>query len=201
MSRNQFTFYRSFYDAIKVLPKKEQTAVVLAICAYALDNEEPRLTGTAAAIFTLVRPTLDASRKKAESGKRGGEAKHDESKPEAKPKQTAREKEGENEKEGEIEVENECYTPKSPKKRFSPPTVDEVAAYCLERNNGIDAQHFIDYYQQQKWKLSNGNPMADWKAAVRTWESRNRTRPSPKKAETQGRKSWADVAAEMEAGV
>lgn len=201
MNRAQFTFYRSFYDAIKVLPKKEQTAVVLAICAYALDNEEPKLTGTASAIFTLVRPTLDASRKKAESGKRGGEAKQTESKPEAKPKQTAREKEGENEKEGEIEKENECYTPKPPKgaKRFTPPTVDEVADYCFERRNGIDAQHFVDYYAQQKWKLSNGNPMADWKAAVRTWESRDRGRKPQK--EQQGRKSWAEIAAEMEAGV
>ena len=59
---------------------------------------------------------------------------------------------------------------KQPQKRFIPPTVDEVAAYCFERNNGIDAQHFVDYYAQQKWKLSNGNPMADWKAAVRNWE-------------------------------
>ena len=202
MNRNQFTFYRSFYDAIKVLPKKEQTAVVLAICAYALDSEEPKLTGTAAAIFTLIRPTLDASRKKAESGKRGGEAKHDESKQEANPKQTAREKEGENEKEGEIEKENECLTPKPPKaKRFVPPTVDEVAAYCRERHNGIDPVHFVDYYAQQRWKLSNGNPMADWKAAVRTWESRDRAKPNPKPTAQQGRKSWTEVAAEMEAGL
>lgn len=200
MNRAQFTFYRSYYDAIKVLPKKEQTAVVLAICAYALDNEEPKLSGTASAIFTLVRPTLDASRKKAESGRAGGKHKQSESKPEASGKQTAREKEGEKEKEGEIEKENECLTPKPPKaKRFTPPTLEEVEAYCRERHNGIDAQHFMDYYAQQKWKLSNGNPMADWKAAVRTWESRDRHRAKPQKDQT--RRSWADVAAEMEAEV
>ena len=69
MNRAQFTFYRSYYEAIKELPKKEQTAVLLAICAYALDYEEPKLTGTASAIFTLIRPTLDASRKR-EAGRR-----------------------------------------------------------------------------------------------------------------------------------
>ncbi|MFR8975581.1 MAG: DUF6291 domain-containing protein, partial [Eubacteriales bacterium] len=59
MERAQFTFYRSYYEAIRELPKKEQTAVLLAVCAYALDSEEPKLSGTANAIFTLIRPTLD----------------------------------------------------------------------------------------------------------------------------------------------
>ena len=195
MTRNQFTFYRSFYDAVKVLPKKDQTAVILAICAYALDNEEPKLTGTAAAIFTLVRPMLDSSRKKAESGKRGGEVKQTESKTEANPKQ---EKEQEQEQEKEQDKDKEqMLLGKKPQKRFIPPTVDEVAAYCMERNNGIDAQHFVDYYAQQKWKLSNGNAMADWKAAVRTWESRDKKHVP----QQQQRKSWSDIAAEMEAGV
>ena len=57
--------------------------------------------------------------------------------------------------------------------RFSPPSIQEVAEYCASRGNGIDPQRFVDYYQQQGWKLSNGNPMKDWRAAVRTWENRN----------------------------
>ena len=69
-------------------------------------------------------------------------------------------------------------------KRFDPPTVDEVAAYCRERNNGIDAQHFIDYYLTRNWVLSNGKKMSDWKAAVRTWEgnSWNKGRNESKKS-------------------
>ena len=78
-------------------------------------------------------------------------------------------------------------------KRFVPPTVDEVAAYCMERKNGIDAQHFVDYYAQQKWKLSNGNSMADWKAAVRTWESRDR-----KQSKTAGFQTSNPVAEMLE---
>ena len=69
---------------------------------------------------------------------------------------------------------------------FRPPTVDEVRAYCLERNNNIDPERFIDYYSQQKWKLANGNKMSDWKAAVRNWERRD----AKKKAEPKSRTNF-----------
>ena len=55
------------------------------------------------------------------------------------------------------------------RKRFKAPTVDEVSAYCRERGNGVDPQHFVDYYTANGWKVGK-NPMKDWKAAVRTWE-------------------------------
>lgn len=55
------------------------------------------------------------------------------------------------------------------RKRFSPPTVEEVAAYCDERGNNIDPQHFVDYYSARGWMIGK-NHMKDWKAAVRTWE-------------------------------
>ena len=58
--------------------------------------------------------------------------------------------------------------PQKPK-RFTPPSVDEVRAYCQERGNNVDAERFIDYYTSNGWKVGK-NPMKDWKAAVRTWE-------------------------------
>ena len=178
MKRLQFTFYRSYYDAIKVLPKKEQTAVMLALCAYALDKVEPNLTGTAGAIFTLIRPTLDSGWKKAIGGTRGTPQKDNEKIAERCGKDTAKEKE--KEKEGEIEIENECYTPKPPKgaKRFSPPSFDDVKSYCQERKNGVDPQAFVDWYASNGWKVGK-NPMKDWKAAVRTWEKRDSEQNKP----------------------
>ena len=50
--RKQFTFYSSFYDAIRELPKKQQGEVVMAICAYAMDGEEVELKGAAKCCFT-----------------------------------------------------------------------------------------------------------------------------------------------------
>ena len=63
---------------------------------------------------------------------------------------------------------------KGTSRKFVPPTFEEVKAYCDERNNGIDPQHFIDYYQTRGWVLSNGKKMVDFRAAIRTWEQRNK---------------------------
>ena len=54
-------------------------------------------------------------------------------------------------------------------KRFVKPTVEEVQAYCKERNNNVDAEKFISHYDSNGWKVGK-SPMKDWKSAVRTWE-------------------------------
>lgn len=64
--------------------------------------------------------------------------------------------------------------------RFIKPTVDEIAAYCSERKNNIDAQAFFDFYESKGWRVGN-QPMKDWKASVRTWE--RRSRPSKPQAD------------------
>lgn len=61
------------------------------------------------------------------------------------------------------------YPPKPKVKRFVKPTIEEIKAYCQERNNNIDAEYFYDKYEGQGWKVGK-NPMKDWKAVVRTWE-------------------------------
>lgn len=53
--------------------------------------------------------------------------------------------------------------------RFSPPTLEEVKAYCSDRGNHVDAERWFDYYTSNGWKVGK-NQMKDWKAAVRTWE-------------------------------
>lgn len=61
-----------------------------------------------------------------------------------------------------------------PRRRFEPPTVELVAAYCRERNNDVDPQKFVDFYTGKGWKIGK-NAMVDWKAAVRTWEGNGST--------------------------
>ena len=58
--------------------------------------------------------------------------------------------------------------------RFTPPTLDEIRQYCDERNNGIDPQSFKDFYEARGWCLTKGVKMKDWRAAVRTWEHRDK---------------------------
>jgi hypothetical protein len=54
-------------------------------------------------------------------------------------------------------------------KRFKTPTFEQVAEYCKERNNKVDAQRFIDFYESKGWMIGKSK-MKDWKACVRTWE-------------------------------
>ena len=65
--------------------------------------------------------------------------------------------------------------PEPKRQIFIPPTADEVQAYCEQRQNGIDAQSFVNFYSSKGWMIGK-NKMKDWKAAVRTWE---RTRKQP----------------------
>jgi hypothetical protein len=51
------------------------------------------------------------------------------------------------------------------------PSIEEIKDYCLERNNGIDAEQFFDFYESKGW-LVGKNKMKNWQAAVRTWEKR-----------------------------
>ena len=56
---------------------------------------------------------------------------------------------------------------------FKKPTIEEIKEYCKERNNGIDAEAFYDFYESKDWYVGK-NKMKDWKACVRTWEKRNK---------------------------
>lgn len=59
------------------------------------------------------------------------------------------------------------------KRQFVPPSIQEVREYCIGRGKGIDAEQFVDFYASKGWKVGN-SPMKDWKAAVRTWERREK---------------------------
>ena len=56
--------------------------------------------------------------------------------------------------------------------RFTPPSVEDVRTYCIERGNNIDPDKFVDYYTGNGWMVGR-NKMKDWKATVRSWERNN----------------------------
>lgn len=72
MARDSFIFYRSFYEAIDEIPEQNQAEVYRAIMRYALNQEEYELEGISKAIFSLVKPQLDANYRKYENGKQKG---------------------------------------------------------------------------------------------------------------------------------
>ena len=70
------------------------------------------------------------------------------------------------------------------KKKFSKPSLEELQSYISEKHLNVDAQHFIDYYESNGWKVGR-NPMKDWKATCRRWSSTNTTR-------VDSRPNWLD---------
>ncbi len=65
------------------------------------------------------------------------------------------------------------------KGHFKKPTLDEIDLYCSNRKNNIDHIAFYDFYESKNWYIGK-NKMRDWKAAVRTWERRDKKNPTSK---------------------
>lgn len=95
-----------------------------------------------------------------------------------------------NKKDKNIEIPSKEGTKKNAL-RFTPPTVEEVSAYCLERKNAVDPDSFVSFYESKGWMIGK-NKMKDWKAAVRTWE-RKENKTQPKKKDIFSEDFWNDI--------
>jgi hypothetical protein len=153
--RGQFTFYRSFWEAIKGLPKKDRLPILEAIISYALDGDTPKgLTQSQSAFFSLVKPNLDASRKKAANGKQGG------SKTKANGKQNEREKEIEKENEKEKEIENEIEI--------------EIEGENDREQTPSTGSMFAEFWKLYPDKREEESALHEWNAIVHDTEIANR---------------------------
>ncbi len=179
---DSFVMYRSFVEALQSVDTETRLAVYDALSKYALDGIEPDLNGIAAALFALMRPQIDANNKRRENGKLGAVHGAKGGRPKKHDNPT-----GDTNKNpyGVIE-ENPTETPNvndndnvnvnGNGKRNKPahlcrPSLEDVRAYCLERNNNVDPEAFVDFYTSKGWKVGS-QPMKDWQAAVRQWERR-----------------------------
>lgn len=173
-----FVFQPSYWEAVQDLPDQDRLAILDAIINYGLFGEIVELPAHLRGFMSLIKPTLDASRNRynaaVANGKKGG-----------RPRKNQNENQNENQMQNlnintNIDMNRNIHTdkneeaadkpPHSP--RFVPPSVDDVRQYCTERGNGIDAQHFVDFYEARGWLIGR-NKMKSWKAAVRTWEQRD----------------------------
>jgi hypothetical protein len=182
-TRDSFIFYRSFFSATKHLNQVEKAQLFEAICSYALDGNLSLFEGTPQGMFELIKPQLDANRKRFENGCK---KKQKISKTEAKNKQKISKEEANvnvnvnHNEECKSELINDNLNNNSKgveidtvkPKRFIKPTIQEIKDYCLERKNNVDANKFFNHYEANGWKVGK-NAMKDWKACVRTWEGNN----------------------------
>ncbi len=87
-NKDSFIFYRSFYEALKELPKENQLNVYGAIMELSLNGKDTQLQGIDKTIFTLIKPQIEANNKRYENGSKGGRPKNqDETKPKPKDNQ------------------------------------------------------------------------------------------------------------------
>ena len=189
MAREYFNAYHSYLEAIEPLNDAERGRLFTACLIYSMTGEAPELRGNERFVFAGMKSQIDRDFKQYETrcetnrknGSLGGQTKPSErnqtlpnatdgyqTPPKEKEKEKAKEKEKTKEK------ENGDSTDKP--RRFTKPTVAEIRDYCRERGNGIDPQRFFDFYEAKGWRVGN-QPMKDWQAAVRTWESREPAKP------------------------
>lgn len=179
---DRFTTFRSTFEALKAFPAEEMKKAYVMMGEYALDGILPEAECSAAyGLFLSIKPLIDASIKKSEAGKAGGSAKQTEANRKqteadckqtaSKPKQTASTTEAEGKlkkKEESIKDKKETLSNESVKKKFTPPTTEEVRQYAGEIGATIDADRFVDFYASKGWMVGK-TKMSDWKAAVRNW--------------------------------
>ena len=66
---------------------------------------------------------------------------------------------------------------KKKRARFTPPTLEEVEAYCKERNSSVNPKDFFDYFDTGHWIDSRGEPVRNWKQKIITWENHAKGKP------------------------
>ena len=166
MKRDSFVFYRSFYEAIKKLNKKDKLTVYSHICQYALGEKTDEIDGVPAAIFDLIKPQIDANFRRYENGLKGG-----------RPKTEAKPKHNQNETKAERNVNvnvndnvnvNENVNVNAPagSKTHTIPTFVEISLYCNQNGISTDISKFIQYNAGKGWPM-------DWKTALSLWTQKD----------------------------
>lgn len=181
MARSHLKIYFDFDERTEELNDIEKGRLLLAMLRYAAEGQKPDLRGNERFCFPGFKKDIDRDiasyASKVENGIKGGRpAKNKPNETEnnlTKPNETENNLNLKNKNEEEEQEEDRRTKSKvKAHSRFSPPTQEEVSAYCRERGNAVDPQRFVDFYAAKGWKVGN-QPMKDWQAAVRTWEQRD----------------------------
>lgn len=191
MALTYLKIFADMEETLALYSDEERGRLLSAMMAYSFRGEEPEFTGAERFVWPMLRNHIDSceaqSEKQKANGKRNvkvesqtepNEANESQIKPiEAKSSQTEPIQEQEQDHEQEHVHDQEHKSTRGKRARFVPPTVEEVRAYCEERNNGIDAEEFVNHYETSRW-MRGKTPIQDWRACVRTWEQKRQTYPN-----------------------
>jgi Family of unknown function (DUF6291) len=158
MERDSMIIYRSFFEAIKELPKTNQAEVWNAVYELGLNGKYVELNGISKTIFTLIAPQIEANYKKFVNGSKP-KTKQIESKPEAKEKQTRSKTEGN----VNVNVNDNVNVI---------PSCEEFIAYAVSNVSDINTEEVRLKYES--WKVNNWStnvkgkekPIKNWKSTL-----------------------------------
>ena len=174
-SQNKFMFFENFLTAIDQLDESERANACYEFCKYGITGELPK--NKSLAMFCLgVSASVHKYQGRGGARVGAGAPKGNKNAQKQLIKNNQNNQKIQNNQNAQTETETETINRKKEnlikEKRFSKPTIAEIRDYCSERNNGVSAERFFDFYESKGWKVGN-TPMKDWRAAVRTWERKN----------------------------
>ena len=179
MKKAYFQYYETFETIIEKIKDIEQREWLRkVIIQYGLHGTAPESFNSEALeiAWTICKDLIDQQthRREVNAANRAGKK----AEPETNKENLA----------AEPQPEEKPAQEKPKQKNFVKPTVEEIAAYCAERKNEVDAQVFFDFYESKGWKVG-AVKMRDWRASVRTWEKRD---AEEKKARSRSKTIWND---------
>jgi len=196
---DSFVFYRSFFEALRNVPKKHRTEIYDAVFMYVFEAHEPSFSGVPRALWELIKPQLDASQRRYEYAKRGaeyGKKGAEYGKKGGRPRKEKTPLKGDTEKtplrginENPLNVnvnsnvnvnDNVCVDTQTNTHtdRSDRPDIETVEAQAMVYGTQIsddEAQAFIEYNEAAGWKL-------EWKYALKRWLGQKKERGHPKVA-------------------
>ena len=168
MKKAYFQYYETFEIVIeKIKDIEEREWLRKVIIQYGLHGIEPESFNSEALeiAWTVCKDLIDQQhhRREVNAANRAGKK----AEPATNEENSAIEPQTEEKPAQEIQPE------KPKRKNFVKPTVEEIAAYCKEKNYNVNAQQFFSYYESNGWKIGR-NAMKSWQAAVQNWNTRDK---------------------------
>lgn len=192
--KNTIVIYRDWKNIFDKLTDDEAGRLIKHLFAY-VNDENPQCDRLIELVFEPIKLTLKRDLKhwetvierRREAGRQGGRPKkEDEKQNEAKKANALFEKQTKAKKaDSDIDIvidsviDSEINNKENREKstRFVPPTQAEIQNYCFEKNSSVDPITFFNFYEAKNWFIGK-NKMKNWKAAIATWETKNRNQNS-----------------------
>ena len=189
--------FTDFLEVAEGLSDGALARLFRAMLRYALDGTEPQMKSSERALWTVARQNIDREaaayeskvEARREAGRKSGKVRREQNEQKGtnlnktnQDKDKEKEKDNDNDKDNERESRG-AAPPVTPAaavaaRAHTIPSLSEVESYCRERGNQVNPQRFMDFYTANGWRVGK-NPMKDWKAAVRSWESNGMDRERP----------------------